>query len=60
MQKYNNSQGICPACKGFDLTFKPLEDMANQVYEEIECNQCGFKGKQWYKLNYEYTEEIQK
>jgi hypothetical protein len=54
-------QGHCPKCNSTDLNYDTICDInpsEQAVYYLFECNNCEFKGKEWYNLHFtEFTDE---
>ena len=50
--EYTNEQGICPRCKGWNLNYMSQETADDQIYYYYECEDCGQKGEEWYKLEF--------
>lgn len=51
-----SEEGICPRCR-HPLTYGKLELLCgkhdNEVFRSVECSNCGFIGRQWYRLEFE-------
>ena len=51
-----SSQGACPICKGENLSYETIcDDGSTHAYYEMECDDCGFKGREFYELVYVET-----
>ncbi len=54
-------QGNCPNCNSNDLDYDTIDDSTpgeQVVHYNFECGNCGFKGKECYKLVFTgYTDE---
>ena len=47
-------QGECPKCGSTNLRYDKMElgEMGEQVYYPFSCENCGFIGNEWYKLEF--------
>lgn len=57
MNKYIYEQGKCPQCLSENLTYETCVNEGEQLYYPFVCDDCGFEGKEWYKLYYIETTE---
>jgi len=48
----NTEQGVCPKCKKSDLEWLEIELQEETVGYPYQCNDCGFKGTEWYSLQF--------
>lgn len=49
-------EGCCPACDSYvDYIGKQIGDTPEEVGYEFECPHCGFKGVEWYSLEFVET-----
>ncbi len=53
MAKYK--EGICPSCGNKDLFSNPFKPQSTgKGFCSVKCDKCGFIGRQWYTLTFEY------
>ena len=45
-------QGICPICGNDDLNYEGLEPEGEMVRFEVDCQECGWLGYEWYSLTF--------
>jgi ribosomal protein L37AE/L43A len=47
------NDGVCPRCDGENLDYQSgnLEDTLQYSFE-VECKDCGWKGKEWYEMRF--------
>jgi len=53
-------QGECPECGSTNLDYDAMElgEIGDQVYYPFLCKNCGFNGREWYKLEFvAFTDE---
>jgi len=50
-------KGLCPRCDSSNLNYETNVNKGEQLYYPFVCNDCGFIGKEWYKLYYIETTE---
>lgn len=54
--KTGYAMGTCPECGGEILNYETLEVCGECIYYPFTCEECGAKGKEWYTIDYCYTE----
>jgi Zn ribbon nucleic-acid-binding protein len=47
-----SEQGKCPQCKTEPLSYRALGLQDEEAFYPVECPNCGFTGKEWYKLEF--------
>lgn len=52
MKEYNNEQGECPKCHGYNLDYDPASFEDNQIYFNWHCKDCGQEGSEWYNMEF--------
>ncbi len=50
MEKENCIEGDCPKCAGQNLSYGKSEIEENCLCYEYVCEDCDFKGIEWYSL----------
>jgi len=49
----------CPKCGCDGLTYSPLDWVdAENAFRDIQCTDCNFEGKAWYKIIFDGWEDI--
>jgi len=48
---------ICPKCKSFNLEYDSIEPVEDQIKQDIDCNDCGFKFTIWTDTNWQFGDE---
>jgi len=53
-------QGVCPSCDSEDVCYGVSELEGEGIMFPITCNNCGFKGEEWYGLEFDgiYGKEV--
>ena len=44
--------GECPVCQSNNLEHEASVHEDELLYYPVICNDCGFKGREWYKLEF--------
>ncbi len=52
MEYRETEENICPICGSPDTKKGLLDKGANEYFQIVTCPDCGFIGKQWYKLEF--------
>lgn len=48
----SNIVGHCPKCNQTDLDYAQVEFEGNQLYFPYVCRTCGFRGYEWYLMDF--------
>jgi DNA-directed RNA polymerase subunit M/transcription elongation factor TFIIS len=56
---YRHREGTCPKCQGENVSYDGASELQdNEIGYPIKCNDCGFIGKEWYRLTYVETQDL--
>jgi len=50
-------EGKCPKC-GKALTYGSLIPEEGMIYYEVYCNPCGFRGREYYEMDFDGIIEV--
>lgn len=51
-------EGKCAVCGGKNVQYGDSEVAEQSVYYEIDCDDCGACGREWYNLEYQDTRMV--
>jgi len=46
------TQAVCPKCGSENLNYGDSEPIDEEYVYEFTCDNCGFEGKEWYKMTF--------
>lgn len=53
MREIENSElGHCPRCKSINLNYGDSGVSEAGYYYEVDCEDCGWEGQEWYNLTF--------